>query len=156
MTAKHEQLFSEEGSDHRVDKYSLIQWLVYIAGECVNMAPAGKRRTLDSEAESVASSSQEYNSAYTSTPVLLILGCVSAILFFLVIFTFYQASIRCLLIAICISCLRPKHSSSNKPSRRIRFDASLSYSISIIQHFCFFVDPACCFQFTRTCYIFSD
>ncbi|KAK7573323.1 hypothetical protein V9T40_010514 [Parthenolecanium corni] len=59
-------------------------------GECVTMAPAGKRRTLDSEAQSVVSSGREYYNAYTSAPVLLILGCVSAILFFLVIFTFYQ------------------------------------------------------------------
>lgn len=56
------------------------------------MAPAGKRRTLDSEAQSVVSSGREYYNAYTSAPVLLILGCVSAILFFLVIFTFYQVS----------------------------------------------------------------
>ncbi|XKL69164.1 hypothetical protein PGB90_006933 [Kerria lacca] len=58
-------------------------------GDCYNATPADKRRILESETAMIISSAQKY-SVNLSFSALVIIGCVGAILLFLVVFTLVQ------------------------------------------------------------------
>jgi len=67
--------------------------MTHVAGECLNTTPEGKRRISeqDSEMALAATAAHDYN-IYASASALITMGCVSAIILFLVMFTFFQVS----------------------------------------------------------------
>lgn len=64
-------------------------------GECFNATPAGKRRisVQDNESAMAAAVAHDYN-IYLSASALITMGCVCAILLFLIMFTFLQVRNR--------------------------------------------------------------
>lgn len=66
---------------------------IRFSGECFNATPAGKRRisVQDNESAMAAAVAHDYH-IYLSASALITMGCVGAILLFLIMFTFLQVS----------------------------------------------------------------